>query len=317
MAFNYKKYEEDEKVKQYGSKAANYESATEAALKRLQGGTSTQVDVNDALNKVLNREQFKYNMAEDGLYDQYAKQYKALGLQAMKDTTAKAAELTGGYGNSYGVTAGNQAYQGYLNQLNDMVPQLYAIAQDRYNAETQQLMNNYGLLAEQEATEYNRLQNELANQQAMAQYYGNRYDTLAGQDYSKWADNRTFDYGVYADDQQMAYARERDAIADAQWEKQYALSKASGGSSGRSWSIDDTKTLEEIINNYFPLNENGKLSSKEENIQLYSLLAQHIPQEDPLFSAIFDKYSFDENSPSEVDEDPPAIKALKKLKGQQ
>lgn len=305
MAFKYAKYKEDDDVKKYGANAAKYETAADKALNRLQKGTSLQGDVNDARNAVLNQGPFTYNMADDGLYDQYKGQYTALGKQAMQDTVAKAADLTGGYGNSYGVTAGNQAYQGYLQQLNDMTPQLYAIAQDRYNAETQQLMNNYSMLADQEANEYARMQNELSALQGMAQYNAGRYDTLANMDYTKWADARAAAYTQYRDEigdtqykEQFAYQKGRDEVADDQWAKEYALNQTaaskSGSGSGKSnaWTIDDTKTMEEIINSYFALDSNGRLTSEESNDQLYYLLKQFIPEDNPLFDSLYQKYRF-------------------------
>lgn len=50
----------------------------------------------------------------------------------MQDTMGQAAALTGGYGNSYAQGVGQQAYQGYLQQLNDNVPQLQAQALQTY-----------------------------------------------------------------------------------------------------------------------------------------------------------------------------------------
>ena len=56
------------------------------------------------------------------LYRQYESAYRRGGKQAMEDTMANAAALTGGYGNSYASTAGNQAYQSYLAELNQILP---------------------------------------------------------------------------------------------------------------------------------------------------------------------------------------------------
>ena len=81
----------------------------------------------------MNRKDFSYDMNSDVLYNQYKDQYQALGQTAMADTMAQASALTGGYGNSYASTVGNQAYQSYLSQLNDKVPELYQLALDNYN----------------------------------------------------------------------------------------------------------------------------------------------------------------------------------------
>ena len=69
------------------------------------------------LDDYMAKDDFDYNINSDKLYKQYAEKYKKEGNTAMRDTIAQASALSGGYGNSYAVTAGNQAYQGYLDKL--------------------------------------------------------------------------------------------------------------------------------------------------------------------------------------------------------
>jgi hypothetical protein len=66
-----------------------------------------------AMNDILNRKAFSYDLNGDALYQQYKDMYMAQGKLAMQDTMGQAASMTGGYGNSYAASAGNQAYQGY------------------------------------------------------------------------------------------------------------------------------------------------------------------------------------------------------------
>lgn len=98
------------------------------------------------LSQILNRPNFEYDLNADMLYQQYRDQYQRAGQQAMADTMGQAATMTGGYGNSYAASAGNQAYQQYLTQLNNIVPELYDRAYKRYNQEQSDLMNQYSLL---------------------------------------------------------------------------------------------------------------------------------------------------------------------------
>ena len=51
--------------------------------------------------------------------------YVKNGKKAMLDTIANATALTGGYANSYAVSAGNQSYNDYLNNLNEIALDLY------------------------------------------------------------------------------------------------------------------------------------------------------------------------------------------------
>ena len=100
---------------------------------------SSQIDA--LLDSVLNREGFSYDVESDPLYQQYRKQYIREGDRAMRDTMGNAAALTGGYGSSYGTTAGSQAYDYYLSQLNDRVPELEQLAYQKYQDEGTALLN--------------------------------------------------------------------------------------------------------------------------------------------------------------------------------
>lgn len=98
------------------------------------GGDFQNALVN-TLNQIEDRKPFNYDINGDALYQQYKDQYISNGNLAMMDTIGQASAMTGGYGNSYAQTAGNQAYQGYLQQLNDRIPELYKLAYDQYNDE--------------------------------------------------------------------------------------------------------------------------------------------------------------------------------------
>ena len=197
-----------------------------------------QTQLTDTLNKILNREKFSYDLNGDALYQQYKDQYTTQGKLAMMDTMGQAAALTGGYGNSYAQTAGQQAYQGYLQQLNDKVPELYQLALNQYNSEGDALYDQASLMASMEEQDYGRYRDQ------MSDYYteldrlttDSRYQ--AEQDYGKWADDRNFQYQL-----------DRDKVTDSQWQaqfdeakrqfdQQYALSKKS--SSTPKKVVDDT-----------------------------------------------------------------------------
>ncbi len=201
---NNKTFQASAKVAEYEKKAREYEKAVETALQRLQH-SPLGVEVQDALNKVTNRAPFTYDINADGLYQQYKNQYQTLGKQAMQNTQAKAAEKTGGYGNSYGVTAGMEAYTSYLNRLNDMVPQLYELAYRRYQNHTNQLMEEYQL-ARQAQNAYNQQWQQQADRYGdLASYYANLGHQQLTYETDLW---------------QNAVER---ADAMHKWEKEYAL----------------------------------------------------------------------------------------------
>jgi hypothetical protein len=132
--------------------------------KKKTGYQSTWQDqLRDTASKIINREKFTYDLNGDALYKQYKDRYIQQGKQAMMDTMGQAAALTGGYGNSYAQTVGQQTYQGYLHGLNDQVPALYQLALDKYNSEGDQLRGNMSLLMQQDDIDYGRYRDDIAD----------------------------------------------------------------------------------------------------------------------------------------------------------
>lgn len=125
--------------------------------------------LNSAVSDIANRKAFSYDLNEDSLYKQYAENYKNLGNQAMQDTMANASTLSSGYGNSYATTAGQQAYNSYLQQLNDIVPTLYQQARSNYDTETSNQYNKASLLQGLDSEAYQRYSNNRS-------YYADKYN---------------------------------------------------------------------------------------------------------------------------------------------
>ena len=141
----------------------------------------------DALyQQIVGRGPFQYDLNEDMFYQQAADQYQKLGNMAMMDTMGQAAALTGGYGNTYAQNVGQQAYQGYLQQLNDNIPQYYQMALDAYNAQGDQMMQQYGLLGDLADREYGKYQDELANYWQNVGHLQDVADTEYGRGYENW-----------------------------------------------------------------------------------------------------------------------------------
>ena len=118
-------------------------------------------------DQIAGREAFDYDPEEDEAYRRYAKLYAAKGAAAMEDTLGKAASLTGGYGSSYAQSAGQQAYNGYLQELAALVPELRQAALAEYRQEGQALTDQYSMLSQREKNDYARYQNERADWQKM------------------------------------------------------------------------------------------------------------------------------------------------------
>ena len=212
-------------------------NALDAQLANRPGYTSQwQTQLNDTINKILNREKFSYDLNGDALYQQYKDKYIQQGKLAMGDAIGQASAMTGGYGNSYAQSVGQQAYQAQLQNLNDIVPELYQMAYDRYNQEGDDLYKQYSMLGAEEDRDYGKYRDKMSDYFTNRDYLTDRYYSERDFDYSKYIDNRDFGYDSYRDavsdyqwDTSFEYQKDRDEIADEQWEKEYALNALKGG----------------------------------------------------------------------------------------
>ena len=115
---------------------------------------SQQGWLDDIMKNIKSYGEFSYDLNGDALYQQYKDKFTQQGKMAMADTMGQAAAMTGGYGNSYAQSVGQQAYQAQLQNLNDVVPELYQLALDRYNMGKEDLYNQYGLASTERQNEY-------------------------------------------------------------------------------------------------------------------------------------------------------------------
>lgn len=166
---------------QFGEKYNQYASQLEGLREyKDPNGYGQKVKDYTQMYEDYRNKPFSYDVNADALYQQYKQQYMQQGKLAMKDTMGQAAALTGGYGNSYAATAGNQAYQQYLGRLNDVVPQLYQMAYDRYRDKGQDIqtgLNMYNSLNQQDIAAQDKMYDRVY---ALMQDAGNM-------DYNMWA----------------------------------------------------------------------------------------------------------------------------------
>lgn len=177
-----------------------------------------------ASDALTNRKKFSYDLNADVLYQQYKDNYINQGKQAMMDTMGQAAAMTGGYGNSYAATVGNQTYQGYLQNLNNIVPDLYQMAMERYNLEGNRLQTAYDVLNSERQTSYNEhmdKKNILYNNMV----YGNSlYDAAYSRGQTDYNNRVNTNNDNYWNEYNAGYTAEQDAIANQLARDQYSLS---------------------------------------------------------------------------------------------
>ena len=145
-----------------------------------------QDEADSYLSQYQNRDPFSYDFNADALYNQYKDNYIQQGQMAMMDTMGQAAAMTGGYGNSYAQTVGQQVYNQNLNQLNNILPELYGMAYDRYQQEGQEMLNMYNLYKGLSDQSFDRYQGELDNWYREDARLSDNYNTLYERDHGDW-----------------------------------------------------------------------------------------------------------------------------------
>lgn len=260
-------YIESEKVKKYEQQKNAAENAV-SGYKRNPALTGVQ-------DKILNRPKFNYDFSTDPLYLQYKDHYQRHGKQAMTDTVAQAAALTGGYGNSYAATAGQQTYNSYMQDLNAVLPELYDRARSEYDAEGDELYNMYNML-------YGEERDTLGDLRGDRDYYSNAYRAEAADDYSKFSDNRSaamdlsqMQNGDWWNKTNFDYQKEQDALSRASASASAKSSGGSGSGDGKSVNLfkyaDSYKDSEDNNKEYSVFyDSNGKKYTVERGVNPYT-----------------------------------------------
>lgn len=144
--------------------------------------------LNSAMDKVTNRQEFEYDPLKDVNYQAMAKVYQKQGEQAARNAMGDAAALNGGYGSSYAVSASQQARNDYNQQLASQIPALYEAAYNRYTNEYNMDLSALDALRTADDTDYGRYRDNVGDKQW-------KYEA----DYQKY----------------------RDKVSDAQWKSNY------------------------------------------------------------------------------------------------
>lgn len=273
----------------YGTPSAKYEggyipgahvNSAEQYLKTLQSqkpgdysGKYTQ-QAEELLGQIISRKPFSYDANSDPLYQIYRDRYIMGGQRAMENAMGQAAQLTGGYGNTYAQTVGQQQYQQYMEGLNDKVPELAQQAHARYQGEGDRLRQSYQLLQSADDAAYGRWAdgyNRWSNETQQAQ---SAYESAYDRDYSRYNDQRNYDQQQSHSARQYAYQTAMSVIqtgnvptdellraagisrADAELMAAYHKPKSSGGGSRSSQQQQQTpaptapqQSAEEIAKN--------------------------------------------------------------------
>lgn len=218
--------------------------------------------IQSILDNILNRKPF--DVSKDAnyqmLYNQARESYMNAGNKAMRDAMGAMQAQTGGYGSTAAQIAGSQAYDSYLQGMNDNNAQLMQLAYGMYQDEMADRYNQLQATTGLDNTDYGRYRDTVGDYYRDLDYLANRYDTGYGRDYGQYVDDRNYAYQTAMDkmaqenwEEQMDYKAAADALAQSNWQAEFdyqkekdalarlaAASRGSGGSggSGRSSKAD-------------------------------------------------------------------------------
>lgn len=161
---------------------------TNELLEKLNSGKTSYTDqIKELMSQIQNREDFEYDVDEDTLFQQALASAMGSGKSAMQDTIGQASALTGGYGSTYATSAGNQAYNAYIEDAYNNLPEYYNMALQAYQMEGQEMYQQLDMLNTADATEWGRTYDAWQSNFANAQQMYN-------QEYGAWQDSVTNAY---------------------------------------------------------------------------------------------------------------------------
>lgn len=224
-----------------------------------QSAYKTQID--EILGQILGKGDFSWDPNKDQLYQSMADQYRVKGNKAMRDTMGSAAAMTGGYGSSYATTAGQQAYDDYMQQWADRATDYYNMALQQYNSEMNNLNNKMSALRTADDTDYGRYRDTVNDWYTDRNYLADKVNTQYDNEYGQYRDTVSDYYNdleaaralyqqLYGEDWDKyqsdlsQYNTDRNydfEVAQADREYQLALKKLAASGNGSSGSSSKKK----------------------------------------------------------------------------
>lgn len=212
------------------NKAMEY---TNGLLQQLNTGRTQYTDqISQLIKDFQSREKFSYDSATDPLFQQMLSSAMQSGNIAMQDTMGQAAALSGGYASSYAQAVGNNAYNQYIQEAYNNLPEYYQLAMDAYNMEGQNMLNQISLLDTADSKEYDRMFNAWnTNYQNAQDMYNKEYGAwrdsvadaynYAGLQNDDYWNNLEYNESIRQNEQNFQYQQYLDQLKQSQWQNEF------------------------------------------------------------------------------------------------
>lgn len=236
-------YEESDRVRDY------YDRLQEAEANKPDAFQSKyEEQISSILDGILNTKEFSYgaeDLANDSLYQMYRDNYTRQGNLAMRDAMGNAAALTGGYGSTYASAAGQQAYDNYLSQLNDVALEMADRAYQQYLNAQAEKYNQLGAVTGLDNTDYSRYRDTVSDYYNDLSYLSGRYDSEYAKDYGQYRDTVNDYYndlsylaGRYDSEYGKDYGEYQQDTQNHQWAEEYAFQQAQAAQDQANWDAE-------------------------------------------------------------------------------
>ncbi len=307
-------YEKSQAVKDAENKLTQWESTKPDEYK-----SKYDSQIEGLVKEILSRDDFRYDMQSDPLYQQYRQLYTENGQKAMRDTVGQASALTGGYANSYAVTAGSQAYADYLDQLNGIALELRDRAYEMYSDEGDRLIEDVTLLRGLDGDDYEKYLNTLEQYYSDGDYLLKKLSQMSDSEFDAflsqvdaWENDRDFDFKKLQDEldrqefeQEMAFKKAEAEREQANEDREYrlaqeklAVQKASASSKTSSSSSNSKKVKSTDEYTVYPITYkqfvamtgNGRIFTEDMFMKSASARSKYNTYENYL-KVMYDKYS--------------------------
>lgn len=191
---------------------------------------------NKAMTDIENIGDFKYDFADDPMYAAIRDNYARQGKLAMQDTVGKASAATGGYGNSYAASAGAQAYNQYMAQTSEMIPELYQMAYTLHADKKNDAYKKASLYDSLEATDYSRRLDDISRAYNDYGAAASRADTAYNRDFNEKSTEYQTGYQEAADERNYRLSASSNALAWQKYNDEKAAAEAAAKAQKDSYS---------------------------------------------------------------------------------
>lgn len=164
------------------AQAAAELAAAEQAAQNIDYSRTADGRLDRAINDVLAKSGFKYDVTKDKAYQDFARDYSQNALSGRESAQNTANQLSGGWTPTYAGTVGSEVYNDNVSHIANYSPAFRAAAQQEAADSAAQSMNTAQILNTLADSDYSRNRETVNDAKNFVNYLASRYNTEAQND---------------------------------------------------------------------------------------------------------------------------------------